>query len=87
LGAVVVRGGLGKAVQEVSVAGAEAKNGGTLFAWQRGVGTVQAAAVGGIIGFGFGLGVVPLHPVSGVLFVDLAAEPVYLVAVGVYCGY
>jgi hypothetical protein len=33
LGGVVVRGGTGKAVQEVSVASAEAKNGGGLFAW------------------------------------------------------
>jgi hypothetical protein len=57
------------------VAGAEAKNGGRLFARQRGVGTVQAAVVGGVVGFGFGLSVVPLNPVGGVLFVDLVAEP------------
>jgi hypothetical protein len=31
--------------------------------------------VGGIIGFGFGLSIVPLNPVSGVLFIDLAVEP------------
>jgi hypothetical protein len=34
LGGVVVRGGVGKAVQELSVASVEAKNGGRLFAWQ-----------------------------------------------------
>jgi hypothetical protein len=32
-------------------------------------------AVGGIIGFGFGHGIVPLNPVSSLLFVDLVAEP------------
>jgi hypothetical protein len=32
-GGVVVRGGVGKAVQEVSVASVDAKNGGGLFAW------------------------------------------------------
>jgi hypothetical protein len=63
-GGVVVRGGVGKAVQEVSVAGAEAKNSGRLFARQRGVGAIQAAAVGGVVGFGFGLGVVPCNPVG-----------------------
>jgi hypothetical protein len=31
-------------------------------------------AVGGIIGFGFGLGIVPLNVVGSVLFVDLVAE-------------
>jgi hypothetical protein len=34
LGGVVVTGGVGNAVQEVSVAGVEAKNGSGLFVWQ-----------------------------------------------------
>jgi hypothetical protein len=33
------------------------------------------AVVGGIVGFGFGRGVVLLNPVGGVLFIDLAVEP------------
>jgi hypothetical protein len=33
------------------------------------------AVVGGIIGFGFGLSIVLLNLVSGVLFIDLAVEP------------